>query len=372
MKQTICSAAVLLSALAASSAMAQSNVQIYGIVDSGVVYTDNAPGGGSAVKVPGLTSSFPSRIGFRGTEDLGNGLQAFFNLENGLSLDTGTVGQGNRLFGRAANVGVKGSFGTVTLGRQVNMTFLSTLKSDVLGPHLFALGTMDGYLPNARSDNAIGYLGTFNGFTVGATYSLGRDAVASPPANASPAASNCGGELGNDSKACRQYTALLGYDTGRWGVTTSYDRLYGGPANANGNVGGGLISSDHKDTRITLNGFAMIGATKIGGGAIQRDQDSGAANLDSTMYYLGATQPLGGPLTLDVQVIHRDEKDRVDADVTMAVARLTYALSKRTFLHASYGRVDNDTNASQSVDAGGAVAQGKNQNGVLLGLRHHF
>jgi predicted porin len=362
MKQTICSAAVLLSALAASSAMAQSNVQIYGIVDSGVVYTDNAPGGGSTVKVPGLTSSFPSRIGFRGTEDLGNGLQAFFNLENGLSLDTGTVGQGNRLFGRAANVGVKGSFGTVTIGRQVNMTFLSTLKSDVLGPHLFALGTMDGYLPNARSDNAIGYLGTFNGFTVGATYSFGRDASAA----GGPAATNCG-EVAGDSKACRQYTALLGYETPRWGFTTSYDRLHG-----NTGAAFNLSSSEHTDTRITLNGFAMIGATKIGGGAIQRDQDSGAANFDSTTYYLGATQPLGGPLTLDVQVIHRNEKDRVDFDATMAVARLTYALSKRTFLHASYGRVNNDANSPQTVDAGGSVAPGKNQNGVLLGLRHHF
>jgi len=57
------------------SAMAQSQVTIYGIVDTGVVYTTNAnPAGNSVFKMPGLTGSFPSRIGFKGTEDLGGRL----------------------------------------------------------------------------------------------------------------------------------------------------------------------------------------------------------------------------------------------------------------------------------------------------------
>ncbi|MDB5960624.1 MAG: hypothetical protein JWP59_1918, partial [Massilia sp.] len=107
MKNTIRGAAALLCGLVASVASAQSNVTIYGIVDTGLVHTTNVNAAGSGLtKMPTLTGSFPSRLGFRGTEDLGNGLQAFFVLENGLSVDTGNTGQANRLFGRQAQVGL--------------------------------------------------------------------------------------------------------------------------------------------------------------------------------------------------------------------------------------------------------------------------
>ncbi|WP_416104532.1 porin, partial [Enterococcus faecium] len=88
-------------------------------------------------------------------------------------------------------VGLKSGWGQIMLGRQLNMTYISQLKTDVMGPNIFAIGSIDPYLPNARSDNAIGYLGNFSGFTVGATYSFGRDA-AGP---AGPAATNCAGEV---------------------------------------------------------------------------------------------------------------------------------------------------------------------------------
>lgn len=176
MKNTICSAVALMSGIAAAfattSAHAQTSVQVYGIVDTGFAHMTNANSAGDSVtKMPSISSSLPSRIGFRGTEDLGSGLQAFFVLENGLAMDTGTQQQGGRLFGRAANIGLKGAWGTLTLGRQNNMTFFAGLKTDVLGPNLFGTGSIEPYLPNARSDNAIGYMGTFNGLVLGATYS---------------------------------------------------------------------------------------------------------------------------------------------------------------------------------------------------------
>jgi predicted porin len=133
---------------AAGSAMAQSSVTIYGIIDTGVVYTTNANANGNAVfKMPSLTGSFLSRIGFRGTEDLGGGLQAIFVLESGFAPDTGAMGQGNRIFGRQSYVGLKSDWGQVTLGRQINMTYLSQLKTDVMGPNIFAIGSIDPYRP---------------------------------------------------------------------------------------------------------------------------------------------------------------------------------------------------------------------------------
>ncbi|MES2259956.1 MAG: porin [Pseudomonadota bacterium] len=363
MNKTIRSAVALMGGLAASAAMAQSSVVIYGLVDSGLVHTTNINAAGDSItKMPSLTGSFPSRIGFRGTEDLGNGLQAVFNLENGFALDTGTIGQGNRLFGRQASVGLKGAFGTLTLGRQVNMTFLASLKTDILGPNLFAIGSIDGYLPNARSDNAIGYLGNFGDITAGATYSFGRDASAA----GGPAATGCAGEVAGNSKACRQVTGMLAYDNKRFGVYSSYDILYG-------NVGaaGGLTSSNNSDKRVTLSAFVMLGDVKLAGGVLDRKTEAVTGVTDSDLYNLGVSYPVSPAVTLDGQVARRDTK-RSNDDVTMVVARATYYFSKRTATYASIGRMKNSGVSAVALDAGGTVGAGKTQNGVMAGLRHSF
>jgi predicted porin len=362
MKKTLCSAAALMCGLAASGANAQSSVQVYGIVDSGVAYLTNVNAAGDSMyKMPSLTSSFPSRVGFRGTEDLGNGLQAFFVLENGLAMDTGTQQQGGRLFGRQANVGLKGAWGAVTLGRQVNMTYYSSLKSDVLGPHLFAIGSIDAYLPNARSDNAIGYMGNFNGFVVGATWSFGRDGSAA----GGPAATNCAGEVAGNAKACRQYTGLLGYETKAWGLNASYDRMYG-----NTGAGGGLTSSANTDIRTTVNGYLMLGPTKIGAGVIDRETNAATGLTESDLYYLGVSHPIG-QYTIDAQVARRDTKNS-SSDVNMLVARLTYSFSKRTAVYTAIGRMANKGASAVALDAGGTVGAGLGQNGLMAGLRHTF
>ena len=73
---------VLACALAVPAAFAQTTVQIYGIVDTSLSYLTNVDAAGhAAAKMNSLTGELPSRIGFRGTEDLGNGLAAFFVLE---------------------------------------------------------------------------------------------------------------------------------------------------------------------------------------------------------------------------------------------------------------------------------------------------
>lgn len=362
MKKRVCSAAALACILAAPGARAQATVQIYGILDTGVVHVSNVDAAGhSMTKMPSITGEFPSRIGFRGIEDLGHGLQAFFALENGVAIDTGAAQQGNRLFGRLAQVGLKGAWGTLTLGRQLNMTYISLLKADVLGPSIFAIGSIDPYLPNARSDNAIGYMGNFGNVVVGATYSFGRDA-----SNAGgPPATNCAGEVPGNARACRQYTGLLGYEKKAWGLNVAYDRMYG-------NIGaaGGLTSSDNTDTRTVVNAYVMLGETKIGAGVLDRDTNAATGKTESDLYYFGATRPFG-PFTFDAQWSRRDTKHS-NADVTMVVARLTYALSKRSFLYTSIGHLDNDGASAVALDAGGTVGAGLSQNGVMVGLRHHF
>ncbi len=361
-QQTIRSAIALLLAPAAAGVMAQSSVTVYGLLDTGLVRTTNVNAAGDSVtKMPSLTGSFPSRLGFRGAEDLGGGLQAIFTLETGLGVDTGNQGQ-NRLFGRQASVGLKGSYGEIALGRQVNMTYLATQKSDVMGPNLFSISSMDLYLPNARSDNSVFYFGRFNDVAVGATYSTGRDTSAA----GGPAGTNCPGEVAGNAKACRQVTGLLGYETKPFGVNVSYDIMYGNTGAANG-----LTSSNNSDKRITLSGYVMAGPARVGAGVVERSTRAVTGLQESDLYFLGVSYPLQPALTLDTQVARKNLKGS-DADAMLLVARLTYLLSKRTALHGSIGRMNNGGASAIALDAGGTVGAGKNQNGIAAGLRHTF
>ncbi len=160
--------AILCMALGISPAFSQ--VTVYGVVDTGVEWLNNVDAAGhSAFKMPGLGGSLPSRIGFKGVEDLGGGLKAIFQLENGFGPDNGAMNQGGRFFGRQAYVGLSSNrFGTLTMGRLYNMTYLVQAKSDTFGGNLYSIGSLDPYLPNARTDNALGYMGTFGEWTLGA------------------------------------------------------------------------------------------------------------------------------------------------------------------------------------------------------------
>jgi predicted porin len=111
---------VALAMLAASTAFAQSSVTLYGVADAWVGQTSTTFGTAAAVKQIKLDSGGynGSRWGLRGSEDLGGGLKANFQLESGFNIDTGSSAQGGLLFGRQAYVGLSGGFGAINFGRQ--------------------------------------------------------------------------------------------------------------------------------------------------------------------------------------------------------------------------------------------------------------
>lgn len=346
--------------LCSANSMAQ--VTIYGIVDTGIEYVSNAnANGGGVVKMPSLTGTVPSRIGFKGVEDLGAGLQALFVLEAGFAPDTGAMGQGNRLFGRQSWVGLKNSYGTVMLGRQVNMTYIAGLKADIMGPNIYGNGSIDPYLPNARSDNAIGYLGSFSGVTVGATYSFGRDSSSA----GGPAATNCGGEVAGNIQACRQITALLAYDRSEFGVAAAFDKMNGGVGAA-----APLTNSGYTDQRLTLNGYVMLGGAKVGAG-LENRKIAAAANQTSNLYFIGVSYPFATQWVVDGQVSRYKIQD-TDKVSTLSVLRLSYNLSKRTTLYTSLGYVNNAGTGAVALDPGSTVTAGTNQTGIMTGIRHSF
>ncbi|WP_343620353.1 porin [Ralstonia sp.] len=361
------------SAIASGAANAQS-VTLYGLIDTGIEYVSHANAKGNGLtRIPSVTGTLPSRWGLRGAEDLGNGMKAVFTLESGFNTDTGTSGQGGRLFGRQAWVGLASDYGTVTLGRQYSMVFLSLADADILGPSQYAIGSLDAYIPNARTDNTIAYKGTFSGLTVGATYSFGRDA-----AGGVPASGTCAGEAAGNASACRAMSAMVKYDAATFGVAGAYEEQRGGTGATasffNGSAPIALTDAGDKDRRIVANGYVKLGNAKLGVGWIGRHVQAVAGDVRSNLYFVNGSYPLTGALTLDAGLIRLVNADQ-SRSATMAVVRGVYALSKRTALYAQTGYLWNSANAQYSVSGGGGgttPAKGVNQLGAMVGMRTAF
>ncbi|ABE36565.1 gram-negative porin family protein [Paraburkholderia xenovorans LB400] len=161
----------------AAPVFAQSSVEIYGIIDEGPEYSSNA--GGHPLYSITTAAQGGSRLGFRGTEDLGGGLKALFRLENGYDLGTGKLGQGGLMFGRQAYVGLEAShYGTVTLGRQYDdiVDFIGPLTvgdqwGGTIGSHP---GDLDNFDNSFRTNNSVKYASpNYGGISFGGMYSFG-------------------------------------------------------------------------------------------------------------------------------------------------------------------------------------------------------
>ncbi|BEU98797.1 porin (plasmid) [Acidovorax sp. DW039] len=344
-----------------------SSVTLYGVVDAAVEHLSNVGGNASLTRMPGLTGGMaPSRLGFRGNEDLGGGLRAVFTLEQGFGVDNGGLNQGGRTFGRQAFVGLSGDWGSVTLGRQYSMLFWSQLDADLLGPAMFGSGSLDSYLPNARVDNAVAYRGTFSGVTLGALYSFGRDTVNAGP---SPSGTNCAGESATDTKACRQWSLMAKYDTAQWGVSAAMDEMRGGAG-----AFAGLTSSAMTDRRSTVAGWAKWGDFKFGAGVIARRNEASTTTPRSTLAYLGAAYNITPNWVVDGEWFKLDYKNSAN-QATLLALRTTYHLSKRTAVYATAGHIANDGTLALSVSNAGTgsnPAAGGSQTGLGVGIRHSF
>ena len=160
----------------------RSSVTLYGLIDAGIIYTNNA--GGASLFRLNSGSLNGSRFGLRGTEDLGGGVKALFVLENGYNVNNGSLGQDGRLFGRHAYFGLtRNGIGTLTLGRQYDtmVDFVAPLSAtagdfgDQSFGHVFDNDNLNHTL---RINNAVKYTSdTYAGFKVGACLLYTTDAA---------------------------------------------------------------------------------------------------------------------------------------------------------------------------------------------------
>jgi predicted porin len=355
LKKTVLALAILASlGVVASAQAAESNVQVYGLIDAGVESLDHANAAQDRVTKVVSGGKNTSRWGFRGTEDLGQGLSAVFGLEGGVLLDTGAAD--GALFKRQAYVGLEGGFGRVVIGRSFTTTYDFIIGFDPLGyapNYSWATSTNASgpskYGMTTAFDNLIKYSGTSGEFKYGATIGLGEQA--------------------GSAADSRKYAVGGSWTHAGFGLVATYEEVNGNTLPATGNRDQSTVfhlGADYKtgDWRFTA---AMRGFKQVLAKAATPD-------VRADTYWAGVTYLIKPAITLTGAVYHVNVKNVAngqDADPTMFVARGLYALSKRTdlYLTAAHAKANNGKLVSLSRDDPGFASA---QTGVTLGIQHRF
>lgn len=356
MKKSLLALAVL--SAFAGAASAQTSVTAYGIADVGFVREYGSLGPGVSKIDSGIQQG--SRLGFKGTEDLGSGLKAMFQLETGIAMDTGGFNQGNTAFGRQSWVGLGGSFGTVSLGRQYQSQFVALDEVDPFSTGLAGASTnLFTYPRGSRNNNMIRYASPdMGGFAGELEYGFG--------------------EVAGDTSARRTLGGSIGYANGPLVVRLAYEKDNDGAMLNNTKV---FTNGSSRYTQLTGSyDFSMV---KVAA-AYRKDSTDGIITqaitppgsplvftvpVDANVFLIGATVPFGAN-TFMTSYIRRKDKTSLSQDANQIAIGYGYALSKRTNFYSSYARINNSNGAGYTV--GNAISSGSNDRAFNVGIRHKF
>ena len=332
---------ILAAALFASlpfAAAAQSSVSIYGIADAALAREDNGAANGSkTVLNSGNQSS--SRLGFRGTEDLGNGLKAIFNLEAGYAIDTGAGD--SALFGRRAVVGLQGGFGQVTVGREYSPIASVAKNSDILGQGFYGtnLSAFNSGRLTRRISNSVNYeSAAAGGFKVLAAYGAGE------------ATSGPSGDL---------MGVAVEYKSGSLFLGGGYHQLER------------LASGDDKE--YVVGAGVKLGAVDVKGNYLVADRAGATSKFEQMNLGASVKVSAAGKLSANLQ---RNEQGSGKGNL-IGIA-YSHALSKRTDVYTTLAKMSNNSTGVFGINASGvnvtppATAPGADPTAFAVGMRHSF
>ena len=379
MKKTLIALAVL--GAAAGVAHAQSNVTIYGIVDTGFIKKS-----GQDVE---MGENVNNRLGFRGVEDLGSGMKATFELERRVDLNNGVEkGYAKPGYDGAANVGLKGdNWGAVRLGRVNELTTETIRKFDPF--YQYGVGAMlEGNQRSPRISNTIRYDSpNWSGFHFGASYSLGGN-TDSDSIDGSTAAN--GSSPMSDVKAAGAdndgYGIMLGYDNGPLALVGNWSRLADSKDSSVWNLGAAyrfgpakveLLYQQTKDKgwangeRSNWNGgiYSDMAADGFGNNEYVT---AGIDEIKEKQWLLGLEWKLGpGRLNASAQWMEVEASGGQhisDKDIYKYAIGYTYDLSKRTAIYGNVAYTDYDD--KEVAQLYGDTDDGTY--GVQVGITHKF
>lgn len=348
-------------AAVSSGAFAQSNVQVYGKVDT-FVNVVSADGFKSQVRTDanGLNNS---RWGVKGSEDLGNNLKALFVLEYGLKIDQDS-GLGSST-ARQQMLGLTGNFGTVAAGRLQTTGWDWSNDYDVFeAVKISAHGTLTnssktsfligGNARARRANNALAYVSpNLNGFTFAVNYTGAAANDETPTAN--------------------------GAQDANLKVTLASAKYVNGPLSTTFVYGTAKQDSTNEDRKDYALGAAYDFGVAAVRGSYQTTKNSGAtglaANTDKS-WNVGAIVPVSavGAVMVSYATVKLDSVAATDNKANMWTAIYRHNLSKRTTAYTGYSRATNDSNLNFSVNDNviSGLANGATSSTVFAGLSHVF
>lgn len=347
----------------AGVASAQSSVTLFGVIDANA---RNVKNGSATLKTLSTDGAGSSRLGIRGTEDLGGGMRASFWLEGSVNVDVGggqktaATANGSTANGqdwqRRATVSLSGGFGEIRLGRDYTPDFWNHTIFDPFGTNgvgsstnLFnasAAGGATGATTIVRANNSIGYFlpGGLGGMYGQVMLSAGEGAV------------------GNKHAGFR-----FGYAAGPLNVALAYGKTEVGSASA----------TDWK--RMNIGASYNLGFMTLMGQYITADVSGGTSNgVETTNYLIGANVPMGRGV-LKVSYVNSDGDGPTAAlkarDATQFAFGYQYSLSKRTMVYGHYSKVSNKSGAQYTASSGGpafGTVFGRGSTGYEFGINHSF
>jgi predicted porin len=384
MKKTALSAISLALLGAAGAAQAQNSVTLYGVIDAGVGYVKTNTGARWGF-IDGTLSG--DRWGLKGSEDLGGGIKAIFDLENGFDIGDGQLGQGGREFGRQAYVGLSSNaYGTGTIGRQYDplVDMVQPITADNYFGSIFATpGDVDNYDNSLRVSNAVKYVSpNFAGLQFEGLYAF----------------SGLAGRTGQGYT----YSGAVTYNNGPLGIAAGYF-LATNPSPTAGAFRAGwdpTASSDAIFEGAINNGYVTAKSIGIARGGIQyafgpftagasysnaQYKPDGDSTFVSTEKYNIGNAFLNYQATpailLAVGYSYEKASGNTSATYNQASLGADYSLSKRTdvyavgaYQHASGTQLNPDgtTSAAQASIGSYGFNGTASQEMFILGMRHKF
>lgn len=321
----------------AAPVYAQSNIQLYGVVDANYQYGDIMGNDYSAINSTSGTGG--SRIGFRGEEDLGSGLKAVFLLEQGFDISTGqsaeilpadSAASGEDVFTRQAYMGLKGGFGQLTLGRHEAPGYYIYEFDGIGGSGSSALVQVSNFLgltiqssARARWSNSALYTGSYQAVSWSAIYSAGNNETDSAGPN------------GVDNNDDDRFGLSLKYASGPLSATAIYHNVKYNKLNALG---------DETQKEWALGAAYDFGMVKLVGSYQQGRDVMGQKDRDIDVWQVGAIIPVFGANRVRLSYVHGeiDAKGHDTFDPQAFSVSYLHFLSKRTFLYGGYTQTDYD------------------------------
>lgn len=349
-------------------AQAQTSVSIYGSFDAGVRNLSNTSSGGNSRVTMGSNGTYNSnRLGFKGIENLGGGLNAHFTLEQGFNSGTGALNNNvNRSFDRSAFLGLGGEWGSLDLGRQFTVAYRTAGLYDPFNFKYSGISpaSQSSVAAGVRVDNDIQYTGTFGPLTVRAEWALGEQPGSGRNGSAQAlGVSYAGGPLAFGAA----YTLRKPNVTDTGAAPTS-----------------STASSSYQDNRDwTLGGAYTFGPARIAAGYARETQDLVRGSTAQKNAWIGGSYDVNSALGL-AAAYYDTRVDNVgggnqDGKRQLVIIGATYKLSKRTNFYAD---VDYTRFKEGLAGTGGASTSsqlplssptGQNRmTGISVGVNHVF